>query len=138
MPRYCKLILPDGLVKEDSETCEVDAGLQTWSLRFNRKTQAAAENKMTAREADKISITIMPVLSPSLCRLFGTSTPRGFIVLPLLSVPEYGPSSIILASDEGGGSGKPTNAQFYVRQVIIRDRESRALKLPGYRTYSTL
>lgn len=109
MTRYRKLIIPDGLVKEGSETCEVGAGLQTRSLCFNRKNQAAAENKMTAREADKIIITIMPVLSPSLCCLLGTSTPRGFIVLPLLSVPEYGPSSIILASEEGGGSGKPTN-----------------------------
>ena len=51
---------------------------------------------------------IMLPLRPSFF-LLGTSTPRGFIILPLFPWPAYGPSSIaeMLEGADGGDGGRP-------------------------------
>ena len=50
----------------------------------------------------------MLLLRPSFF-LLGTSTPKGFIILPLLPWPAYGPSSVaeMLEGAEGGDGGRP-------------------------------
>lgn len=65
-----------------------------------------------ATKADRTTIAIVPPPSPCFFCLFGTLTPSGFIALPLF--PEYGPSSIIVMSEdaEGGDGGKPVKALF--------------------------
>lgn len=57
----------------------------------------------------------MPLLRSLLRRFFWTSTPRGFIVLPLLSCPEYGPPSnmVMFEGAEGGDGGRPTSSESH-------------------------
>ena len=93
---------------------------------MNRKTQAAAEHKATTTKVDREIIAIMPPLSPLLCLLLGTSTPKGFIALALLSLPGYGPASITSASEEGGDGGKPIHidkSYLYYKTYTYKERE---------------
>ena len=73
------------------------------------KETAAAAHKTTARKTETAIMVIMPLLSPPLCCLFCMSTPRGFIVPPLLPPMEYGPPSIMVMVEggKGGEGGKP-------------------------------
>lgn len=63
------------------------------------------------QDDSRITIIMLPP-SPSFF-LLGTLTPRGFIILPLLSWPAYGPSSVaeMLEVTEGGDGGRPVQVK---------------------------
>ena len=100
-------VLPGALVR-GGKIRGVEGVWLTWSLYLN-DAKAAAKHKATTRKTERAMTAIMPLLSPPLCCLFDMSTPRGFIVLPLLPPPEYGPPSIMemLEGGKGGDGGKP-------------------------------
>ena len=119
------------MVRDGGKTRGVDVGWDsgTWSLNLiNAKT--AAEHKTIARKDERAIIAIMPLLSPLLCCLFCMSTPRGFIVLPLLPLFVYGPPSIMLTLDggNGGDGGKPAYVEdpihFLSEKVMKRVQRS--------------
>lgn len=93
-------------MREGGIACGVDTG--TWFLCLKSNTQVTAKHKTTATAAERAITMIIPPLSPSLCRFFRTSTPRGLFALALLSIPGYGPPSImVMPVGEGGDWGRP-------------------------------
>lgn len=71
---------------------------------------------MTTKD-DRAIIAIMPPLSPLLCLLLGTATPKG---LALLVLPGYGPAFNTSASEEGGDGGKPVHTDKTYSYCIIK------------------
>jgi len=67
-------------------------------------------NTTKAVTDDSTIITIILPLLPSFF-FFGTSTPKGFIIIPLLPCPGFGSSSITEASEgvDGGDGGRPAS-----------------------------
>lgn len=69
---------------------------------------------------DDRAITAIVLLPSPPFFLLGTSTPKGFIALPWLSFPMYGPSSVVEMVDgaEGGEGGRPVHVQEFQKEGI--------------------
>ena len=103
-------ISPDDFARDGNVVGGVGSNWYPWSLCLKSKTHATAQHKITATEADS-TITAMTLrLGPLLCCCPLTSTPRGCMVLPLLS-PGYGWLLMVSMSEaaEGGEGGRPVH-----------------------------
>lgn len=70
---------------------------------------------MTKAVKDETTITAIMLLPSPLCCLLDTSTPIGFIAIPLLSWPLWGPLSMVdtLKGAGGGEGGRPVQVQNF-------------------------
>lgn len=123
------MTVPDGFAGEVIEACGTCWGWWTQFPLFNRKSQAIAIHITKALKEEKTITAIILPPSPSFLILL-TSTPKGLFVIPLLSWPGYGSSSIVeMLKGEGGEGGRPAGCMILRGKNWIKEYRAKRVQI---------